>query len=163
MLYLLDASVLIDAKNKYYPIERVPQFWEWIINNAEHNRIKIPYEILRELEAGKKEGELFKWVKTNKKNLLLDEQVDHQLLINEVMEQGYEIEKPTIIDLRKIGRDPFLIAYALASPDRCVVTLEASKPSAKRANRRIPDVCEQLNIRCIDTFAMLRELDFRAR
>ncbi len=162
MLYLLDANVLITAHNTYYPIARVPQFWEWIIDNAENGCIKIPYEILGELEAGKKEGELFKWVKKNKKTLLLDEQAD-QLLVNEVMERGYEIERPTIIDLRKIGRDPFLTAYALASPDRCVVTLEASKPSAKRANRRIPDVCDQLNIRCIDTFAMLRELDFRAR
>ena len=163
MLYLLDANVLMTAHDAYYPIERVPQFWDWIIDNAKHHRIKIPYEILGELEAGNKESELFKWVKKNKKNLLLDEQVDHQLLINEVMEQGYEIEKPTIIDLRKIGRDPFLIAYALARPDRCVVTLEAVQNSAKPKNRKIPLVCAMLKIPCINTFALIRELDFRTR
>lgn len=161
MLYLLDANVLITAHNTYYPIARVPQFWEWIIDNAENGRIKIPYEILGELEAGKKEDELFKWVKKNKKTLLLDENVDI-LLVNKVIEQGYAKDL-TDDETHKLGCDPFLIAYAMAESGRCVVTLEASKPSAKRANRRIPDVCKQLNIRCIDTFAMLRELDFRAR
>lgn len=162
MLYLLDASVLIDAKNKYYPIARVPQFWEWIIDNAENGRIKIPYEILKELEAGTRKDTLSKWIKERKKNLLLDEDVDI-LFVNNVVEQGYA-NNLTDDETHKLGMDPFLIAYALAArPDRCVVTLEASKPSAKRANRRIPDVCKQLNIRCIDTFAMLRALDFRAR
>lgn len=157
---LLDANVLIDAKNKYYPIERVPQFWDWLIRNAEYSRIKIPHEILDEIKAGTKKDELSEWIKRREKTLLLDEEVDNSL-INRVMERGYEIKIPTTVDLRKMGRDPFLIAYALAKPDRCVVTLEASSPRKQRANRKIPDVCDQLNIRCIDTFAMLRELDFK--
>ena len=161
MLYLLDANVLMTAHDTYYPIARVPQFWEWIIDNAKHNRIKIPYEILKELEAGTRKDTLSEWVKTNKKTLLLDEEVDI-LFVNKVVEQGYAKDL-TDDETHKLGRDPFLIAYALASPGRCVVTLEASRPSAKRANRKIPDVCKQLNIRCIDTFAMLRALDFRAR
>lgn len=160
MLYLLDANVLITAHNNYYPIERVPQFWEWIIDNAEYSRIKIPYEILGEIEAGTSKDALSEWIKTHKKTLLLDEQVD-QPLVNEVMERGYEIESPTIIDLRKIGRDPFLIAYALASPDRCVVTLEAVQSHAKPKNRKIPLVCAMLKIPCINTFALIRELDFK--
>ena len=32
MLYLLDANVLIDANRDYYQIERVPEFWEWLIS-----------------------------------------------------------------------------------------------------------------------------------
>jgi len=31
MLYLLDANTLIDAKRDYYPIDRVPEFWSWLI------------------------------------------------------------------------------------------------------------------------------------
>ena len=161
MLYLLDANVLMRAHDAYYPIARVPQFWDWIIDNAKHNRIKIPYEILGELEAGNKESELFKWVKKNKKNLLLDENVDI-LLINKVIEQGYAKDL-TDDEIHKLGRDPFLIAYALARPDRCVVTLEAVQNSAKPKNRKIPLVCAMLKISCINTFALIRELDFRAR
>ena len=160
MLYLLDANVLMTAQDAYYPIERVPQFWEWIIDNAKHNRIKIPYEILRELEAGKKEGELFKWIKTNKKNLLLDEDVDI-LLVNKVIEQGYAKDL-TDDEIHTLGRDPFLIAYALAArPDRCVVTLEAVQNRAKPKNRKIPLVCAMLKIPCINTFALIHRLDFK--
>lgn len=30
MLYLLDANELITAHNLYYPIDVVPEFWEWL-------------------------------------------------------------------------------------------------------------------------------------
>jgi Domain of unknown function (DUF4411) len=30
MLYLLDANVLITARNRYYPIDTVPEFWSWL-------------------------------------------------------------------------------------------------------------------------------------
>jgi hypothetical protein len=30
MLYLTDANVLITANNLYYPIDRVPECWEWL-------------------------------------------------------------------------------------------------------------------------------------
>ena len=54
------------------------------------------------------------------------------------------------------------IAHAPAAPsDYCVVTTEVSKPRKQRQNRRIPDVCNTLGIRCIDTFTMLKELQFR--
>ncbi|MCY4508918.1 MAG: DUF4411 family protein [Acidobacteria bacterium] len=32
MLYLLDANVLIDAHRDYYPLGRVPEFWDWLID-----------------------------------------------------------------------------------------------------------------------------------
>lgn len=161
MLYLLDANVLMTAHSDYYPIERVPQFWEWIIDNAKHNRIKIPYEILKELEAGTRKDTLLEWIKARRKTLLLDENVDI-LLINKVIEQGYAKDL-TDDEIHKLGMDPFLIAYALASPDRCVVTLEAVQNSAKPKNRKIPLVCAMLKIPCINTFALIHELDFRAR
>jgi len=67
-------------------------------------------------------------------------------------------------EIEQIGRDPFLIAYALALPaDRCVVTTEVSRPTLERQNRRIPDVCASLGVTCCDTFAMLRALRFSTR
>ena len=35
MLYLLDANVLIGAHNYYYPIDRIPQFWKWLIGEGD--------------------------------------------------------------------------------------------------------------------------------
>ncbi len=33
-LYLIDASVIIDAHEYYYPIDRVGQFWDWLAQHA---------------------------------------------------------------------------------------------------------------------------------
>lgn len=61
-----------------------------------------------------------------------------------------------------MGRDPFLLAYALTDPaNRTIVTTEVSKPKKQRANRKIPDVGRDLGIRCINNFQLLRELDFK--
>ena len=49
MLYLLDANVPIDANRDYYPIERVPEFWEWLVEMGELGRVKIPIEIYEEI------------------------------------------------------------------------------------------------------------------
>ncbi|MFQ5673075.1 MAG: DUF4411 family protein, partial [Nitrospinales bacterium] len=59
------------------------------------------------------------------------------------------------------GCDSFLIAYALASKKgRCVVTTEVSKPNRQRANRHVPDVCDELGVAWCDTFEFLRALNF---
>ena len=49
VLYLLDANVLIDANRDYYPIERVPEFWDWLVEMGELGRVKIPLEIYEEI------------------------------------------------------------------------------------------------------------------
>ena len=45
MLYLLDASVLIVSSNTYYEIDRVSEYWEWLVYQSESGNVKIPYEI----------------------------------------------------------------------------------------------------------------------
>ena len=49
MLYLLDANVLIDANRDYYPIARVPEFWDWLLEMGRLGRIRIPLEIYEEV------------------------------------------------------------------------------------------------------------------
>lgn len=159
MLYLLDANVLIDANRDYYPMDRVPEFWDWLLHHADKGAVKLPQEILGEPKSGS--DQLAKWLKRGKDGttLLLKEEVDVKL-VRRVIEEGYA---PNLTDeeIVKIGNDPFLIAYALADPaNRRVVTTEASKPSTQRANRRVPDVCDQLGVKSINTFRFIRELNF---
>lgn len=158
MLYLLDANVLITANNLYYALDRVPEFWRWLVHVASHGRVKMPVEIYEVIKDGN--DALAVWVRdqTNKDALLLDEDVDPQIVAR-VIDSGYATDL-TDVEVEKIGRDPFLIAYALADKDRCVVTTEVSKPTAIRANRRIPDVCMGLGVKCKDTFAFLKALNF---
>jgi len=161
MLYLFDANVLITANNAYYPIDQIPEFWAWVEHQGKLGNIKLPVEILEEILAGRKKDDLLlDWMKEkgNQDALKLDEAVD-AALVQKVVFDGYA---PDLTDdeLEEIGRDPFLIAYCMAAPDRCVVTTEASKPSKKRQNRRIPDVCDCLSVAWCSPFHVNRVLGF---
>ena len=165
MLYLLDANTLIDAKRDYYPISKVPEFWDWIIFQGQQGIIKIPIEVYEEFSDTKdKDGEkdeLATWAEhiEIRNSLLLDEEAE-QDLVARITYGGY-VANPTDDELEKIGRDPFLLSYALKDIDnRCIVTTESSKPSRTGANRHIPDVCKDFKIRCINNFQMIRELNF---
>ena len=162
MLYLLDANVLIDANRDYYPIERVPEFWDWLVEMGESDQVKIPEEIYEEvvLPRPTRTDTLVDWLRDHRDDLVLDEPVSMDLIAH-ATEEGYA-DDLTDQEIEKIGCDPFLIAYALVNPqNRCVVTSEQSRPSRTRANRHLPDVGRHFNLRCIDTFALIQELDFR--
>ena len=162
MLHLCDANVLITASNTYYPLDQVPEFWAWIVHQGALGNIKLPLEILEEvLAGGKKDDPLLDWVNANKGVLQLAEAVD-VALVQTVVTKGYA---PDLTDdeLEEIGRDPFLIAYALAAPNRCIVTTEVSKPGKKRQNRKVPDVCNDLGVTCHNPFTIYRNLGFNTK
>ncbi len=165
MLYLLDANVLITAHRDYYSVMRVPEFWDWLHHHAAAGKVKIPSEILDEVKRGrarKGKDDLLDWLGDPdvKEAIVLDEEPD-PALVQRVVEQGYA---PNLNEheLGKLGRDPFLIAYALVNPTgRCIVTTEVSRPKKRRANRKIPDVARRFGIEPLDPFQFTRKLDFR--
>ncbi|MFZ5493403.1 MAG: DUF4411 family protein [Pseudomonadota bacterium] len=166
MIYLLDANTLIDAKRDYFEFERVPEFWEWLQYNGGAGNVKIPVEIYEEFQEKKNaDGDrdaLAEWASNEevRKALLLSEDVD-QKIVSRVTYEGY-CKNPTDQEIETMGRDPFLIAHALRDPEnRVVVSTESSKPARQRANRKVPDVCRDMGVRCINTFQFLRELDFK--
>jgi len=160
VLYLLDANVLIDANRDYYPIERVPEFWDWLEHHGAAGKVKMPLEIYEEVRDGK--DDLASWIKTTPvtESLRYAEEVDVEL-VSKAVSEGYA---PDLTDdeILKLGRDPFLLAYALASPSsHCIVTTEVSRPSKRRGNRRLPDVARDFGIESCNTFEFTRRLDFR--
>jgi hypothetical protein len=159
VLYLLDANTLIRANADYYPIDRIPHFWNWLIECGIAGRVKIPNEIADEVTAGR--DEVSDWLKEEgaKTALRLDERVDLAAL-RRVVDNGYAPDLDET-ELLKIGKDPFLISYALAKADRTVVTKEQSRPSKLRANRKVPDVCVTCAVNWLSDFAFYRAADFR--
>ena len=159
MVYLVDANVLIRAHEDYYLIDRVPQFWSWLEQEALAGYIKIPFEIYNEIAIST--GPLRDWICAPgiQKALVLDEEVEAEL-VDRVLAEGYG-DNLTDSDLEKIGRDPFLIAYALAVEGRVIVTKETPRPRAQRANRRIPDVCDTLSVDWMTDLNLYRVLKFR--
>lgn len=158
-MYLLDANTLIRANADYYPIKRIPQFWNWLIIKGKAGVVKIPNEIADEITAGS--DDVSDWLKDHhaKEALRLNEAVDPALL-RRVVSEGYAPDL-TDAEMELLGRDPFLIAYGIARASRCVVTKETSAPSKKRANRKVPDVCTVMGVRWITPFAFYEEADFK--
>ncbi len=164
MLYLLDANVLIDANRDYYSISRVSEFWDWLVDAGRNGLVKIPLEVYEEIREGKENDELALWAKDDDvaDALLLKEECDVPL-VGRIIDEGYAADL-TDAEVETIGRDPFLIAYALVNPgERCVVTTEVSKPKRVRANRQLPDVCDQFSVHHCHTYEFIRALNFNTK
>lgn len=159
MIFLLDANVLIDANRDYYFIDRFPEFWDWLIFNGQTGNIKIPMEIFDELKNGNDRLSSWSKLEETKDALALNEEVNISL-VQRVLREGYA-EDLNDSEAEKLGRDPFLIAYALSNnKDRCIVTTEVSKPSRQRANKAIPDVCNLLGIPWFHSYEFYRTQNF---
>ena len=164
MLYLLDASVLITAKDSYYPLDTVPEYWDWLEYIASNGHVKLPREIFEEIKEGPDDQTkdlLFEWIQrpSIQQAIILNEEVDVSL-VQKICNIGYAKDL-TDVEVEEIGRDPFLIAYALKSPQtRAVITSEVSKPSLKRHRRRVPDVCNSLGVNSYTPFELSKLLKF---
>jgi ribosomal protein S8 len=160
MIYILDANVLVDSNRDFYPINRVPEFCEWLLHCADSNIIKIPDEILIDIKKGN--DQLTDWVKKKEVETVLRfaTKLDGKLL-QQVYDEGYAKDL-TDVEIETIGSDACLISYALTDKENItVVTTESSKPTKKRSNKHIPDVCNQLGVEHCSAFEMFKVLDFR--
>lgn len=159
MLYLLDADTLIRGDRDFYPLQRFPVFWRWLQHQGTVGQVKIPLEQFEEITVGN--GELVDWLCTPevKDALLLGEEADPDI-VNTVLETGYggNLNED---EIELVGRDPFLISYALLDPlNRKIVTFEVAAPGQRRGKRKIPDASGNLNIECCNLYGLIRELDF---
>ncbi len=165
MIYLIDANCLITAHNLFYPTNRVPEYWAWVRHHARAGSIKMPTEVFEEIKEGGHDADkdlLYRWIQQEglKTDLVLDEECDFGF-VQTILLEGYAPDLNEL-ELAKIGRDPFLIAYGMASPgDRCVVSHEVSAKDAKRAKKKIPDVCARFAIPNCTFWQLLRKLDFK--
>lgn len=159
MTYLLDANVLIQAHEDYYPVDRVRPFWDWLLAEAVAGHAKMPFEVYEEIASGN--GLLRDWITDAivRDALVLDEQVDAGAL-NRVLETAYG-PRPNAAELEEAGRDPFLVAYGLAQAGRIVVTKEVSKPTKTRGRRKVPDACNDVGVPWVTDFAFYRARNFR--
>lgn len=161
MIFLLDANVLIRAHNDMYPIDMFPEFWDWLLHMARTDRIKLPLETFEEVKAGPPDL-LADWLGKPEVTaaLMLQEEVK-PALVQHVLAMAYG-HHLTETEIEQIGQDPFMIAHALAdSANRQVVTNEAHKPNGTRANRRVPNACEDVKVAWCSPMTLLKSLGFR--
>lgn len=158
MLYLLDADTLITGERDAYRLRRFPVFWEWLRHQGTMEHVKVPLEQFEEVTAGR--GDLVDWLTEDdtKAALLFAEEVDRALVARVTLDGYGRLDENGI---EQVGRDPFLIAYAAADPgQRTVVSFEVSAPGKRGANRKVPDVCRDFGVPCLNLYALIDVLDF---
>ena len=156
--YALDANVLIAAHRNYYAPDLCPGFWECLAYHLQAGRLLVIDRVRSEIKYPDK---LVEW---------MDEQVSSiapvstakQSIIHiyrQMMRWVYGNDQFTDAAKDKFGRvaDGWLAAYAKES-GAVVVTDEVKNPDIKK-DVPIPNLCDEFGVRCINTYAMLREID----
>jgi hypothetical protein len=158
--YWLDANIFLEASNKYYAFDFVPQFWEFLDDQVKLQNVSCPRIVYSELERHGND-DLIRWIKARRDTALFTNfnrfvQNRHREIATYVS-QEYD-QKYAQVFLG--GADPWLIAHARQSGGR-VVTFEKLEPYAKRV--KIPNVCAHYNVECVDLFSMLRSRGFSVK
>ncbi len=152
MAFLLDANVLITAKNLYYGKDFCPGFWEWIEEKGKDGVVHSVSKVKDEITSG--DDDLADWVKNLPQDFFLQPQQTDVEALQRVSSwiTGSEYDQAAVAQFLQIA-DYYLCAQALGG-GHTVVTLET--PANGRRRVKIPSVCIAMGVPFINTFDMLR-------
>ena len=151
--YCLDANVLIQAWQKYYAPNVCPTYWDMLNNFGKVDKLFIPQSVHDEIT--RTEDDLSKWLKSSNIPIRkIDENVTkclqdiyntnpiHKLLVDNTKQRSIA--------------DPWIIAHAIN--EKAVVVTKEEKVTANSKRIKIPNVCDNMKVSCIDDFQLIREL-----
>lgn len=150
-MYLLDANVFIEAKNRHYGFEFCPAFWDWLVRENITGRVASVRKIAEELQRGS--DRLADWAKEQGEGFFLQPDDAVQKGLRTVIERVSEQSFPQV-EIAKFlqAGDCWLIAHALTHKGT-VVTHEKMQIDTLKV--KIPNICNLLSLSCVDPFEML--------
>lgn len=154
-IYCIDTSSLIEMKDKY-PQDTFPSVWQKMDKLYTEGRLIAPSEVRKEIEQG--DDELKRWTK-GKRKMFIKPNEPQFVIVSEILKKYPFLAKP-----EKTGpnADPWLIALAIEKngeerkrlfPNKYIVVTEESKTR----NDRIPAVCKNYGIECINLIELFRK------
>ena len=154
--YVSDTDVLVAAHRHYYAPDLCPGFWDCLSHHLAAGRLLIIDRVYDEIIFP---TQLTQWVEQAANGWF--PATATQSIVNayrRLMDWVQENPQFTPGARAEFARaaDGWLAAYAMVN-GAVVVTNEVSAPYATR-RVPLPDLCGQFNIRCINTFDLLREL-----
>ncbi len=158
MRYLLDANTYIQAKNQYYDMDICPAYWDWLDLQFEQGLIGSVDMIGRELRDGN--DDLADWVRERPGHFISNDDEATQsafaAIVQSVMEGDYNAGNR---DSFLAKADPWIIAKAQCLGATVVTHESVVAPNARKV--KVPNICQQFDVTCINTFQFLRELNAR--
>lgn len=160
--YILDSNFFIQAHRSIYPLDVVRSFWLKIYDLSRTGAIVSIDKVKKEIyDNSSHEDELKSWCSCNLPNdffINTDTVLQNYIaIVSWANSMSHHFTSNAIEEFLETDlADPWLIAFAMSN-NWTIVTYEKSQP--ERKNRiKIPEVCDQFNIRHIDTIQMFREL-----
>ncbi|RMG25114.1 MAG: DUF4411 family protein [Bacteroidetes bacterium] len=160
-IYVADSNFFIQAHRANYPLDIVVSFWNKVKQLADQGIIISIDKVKKELFD--QNDELETWCRENLPPYFFKSSDDTISYYTQVCEWAVSRNShylPRAIDefLDAEEADAFLVGFALADPaNRMIVTQEISQPN-RRNKIKIPEACDALNIRYINTIGMFRAL-----
>lgn len=157
-MYLLDANVFIDAKNRYFAFDIVPAFWDWLIAQHQAGVVFTVQAVYDEIVGGA--DDLAAWMKAQPSSFRIAPNSSDSASLATVSTwvNGAGFKAAAVSDFLAAA-DYFIVAQALTL-GYTVVTHETPDPASRR-RVKIPDACSAAGVACIDPFTWLRNLKAR--
>ena len=162
--FLLDTNVFIEPKNRFYPFDIVPGYWDLLEKELGGDSVQSIMKVYDEIGNGG--DELSRWIKQQAGKTKFADCTADQTVVSKYVEvfnyvMGLPNKKQNAKDefLRNSVADPWLVAYASVHGS-CLVTMETSKAITQKKVSLV-DVCDHFGINHIDTFQFLREMQAR--
>lgn len=152
--YCLDANVLIQAWQKYYSPCICPSYWDILNEFGQKDVLFLPEMVYEEII--RTDDDLAKWLKSSKIPI---RKIDAGVAkcLTKIYEHNPEHKYLVDNTRQRSLADPWVIAHAMEQ--KAIVVTKEEKVTASNSRKiKIPDVCDNMNIKCINDFRLVNEL-----
>ena len=125
VVYCIDTSSMIDAGERYYPIDVFPGFWDKLDTLIQSGRLKAPKTLLDELEG--KDEKWREWVYARADKMIWPIDAAIQAALHQVM----PIYAANVTNVNSIKGDPFFVAASLAFKATLITSEKKSAPRGR--------------------------------
>lgn len=157
--YLIDANVLVQAKNLYYRFEFCGGFWSWLEDGHKAGLVFSVAKVRGELVVGRKEDPARTWAERQPASFFLDDAADSNVmrqygsLMTWATSGGHYTPAAISEFADSKNADPFIVAAAKVH-GATVVTHEKSDPNAKR-RIPLPNAADAIGVATISIYDLL--------
>ncbi|RLF98855.1 DUF4411 domain-containing protein [Thermococci archaeon] len=162
--YVLDTSVFIEAHRNYYPFDFARPFWDGLIHFAKEDRIVSIDRVYDEIMRGRDQDDpLKKWAKEEFSPFFDNTETEeilsnYRLIINWAIKQPQYFKSAQEEFAQEENADAWIVAYALTYT--CIVVTQEVYNRERKNKIPIPNVCVAFKVPYINTYELLRRLNF---
>lgn len=144
VVYSCDSSSLVMASGVLYPMDNFPALWTKIEELIRSNRLKMSEPVYDEAMR----GEVLRiWCREQELKPFLLSRVDESIQ-TALRDIQADYQNLAHLHTSKSSADPWVIALAMQYQQGVVITEE--QPAGNLQGPKIPDVCKDLGIECIN-------------